>query len=209
MPRAAEHAARRAQIRAGTRQVALEQGLGRVTFAGAARASGVSVGLIQHYYASKERLLADTLEGMLDSLVARVDRAIERAERRHTRIEHMMLAGVEQLLPLDRRRREDTYLRHAFTGLALDDLELRGRQQQFDDRVLARIATGIRNATECGEVPGPVDVEAEAYAVLALVEGLAGRLLVHADAGRRARARSAVAAHLTVLFPGPCVRDLG
>lgn len=210
MPRTADHDARRAQICRGVREVALQGGLGSVTVAGTARQAGVSVGLVQHYYASKELVLIDALGAVLGDILTRVERASARAERRHARIETMLAAGLEQLLPLDKVRREEAYLRHAFAGLALDHEVFRAHQEGFTANLADRTGRAIRNAFECGEIPDPavVDPGLEAYSILALAEGLAAQLLIRAGRVERRRAREAIAARTRALFPGPCLRHL-
>lgn len=206
MPRIADHDARRAQIRQGVRAAAQSVGLRSVTMARAARAAGVSVGMVQHYYESKEALFVDTLENVLDGVMARVDRATAAAEAEHARIEHMLGAAIEQLLPLGRRRREEAYLRMAFLALALDHEALRGDQRRFAEGLELRAVSAIRNAMGCGEIPHPsaVDPEIEARALLALVDGLCGQMLIDATAHREQDARRVVAARMRTLFPGEC-----
>lgn len=207
MPRTADHAARRRQITSAVRGVAVADGLATVTVARTAAAAGVSVGLVQHYYASKEELLVETLGTVLDDVLARVDTASARAERRHARIERMMAAALEQLLPLDRVRQEETYLRHAFAALALDREVLRPHQRRFDELLTARAVRAIENGTRCGEVARDVDAPLEAEALLALAGGLASRLLVDDRLAHRRRARQAIAGRAAALFAGPCARE--
>lgn len=206
MPRTADHPARQRQITDGVRRVALESGLGKVTVAAVALEAGVSVGLVQHYYPSKDELLAATLRSVLQDIASRRDEAIALAERRHARIEHMMGDALLQLLPLDEPRREETYLRHAFAGLALDNAGLGAHQQRFNEEMVARAATAISNGVLCGETAPGTDGEVEAHALLALVDGLAAQLLVSADTVDRARARRVVSVRMAALFPGACSR---
>lgn len=206
MPRTADHPARQRQITDGVRRVALESGLGTVTIAAAARAAAVSVGLVQHYYSSKDELLADTLRAVLQDIADRRDQAIAHAERRHARIEHMMGDALLQLLPLDEPRREETYLRHAFAGLALDNPGLREHQRQFNAEMVTRAATAITNGNLCGETAEATDSNLEAHALLALVDGLAAQLLISPEAADQAPARQVIAARMAALFPGPCSR---
>lgn len=208
MPRTADHHARRTQICDGVRQVALERGLGGVTVSGAARAAGVSVGLVQHYYESKEALLVDTLEHVLAGILARVERATRLAETQHSRIEHMLGAGLEQLLPLDAARREEARLRVAFIGLALDNEKLRLHQARFVAALRRRTARAIANAFECGEIPDPriIDPDLEAHALLSLVDGLCTQLLTAPAPDDEHRARTVIATRMQTLFPGPCSR---
>ncbi|MEZ5085670.1 MAG: TetR/AcrR family transcriptional regulator [Tessaracoccus sp.] len=206
MPRTADHDARRAQICRGVHHSALQVGLASVTVAHAARAAGVSVGLVQHYYPSKEDLLVDTLDRVLTDVLARVEQATTLAEQRHARIEHMLGAGIEQLLPLDQTRREEAYLRMAFAGLSLDQEALRPHQQRFTQTLVDRAARAIENAFTCGEIPDPdeVDPQLEAYALLSMADGLCGHLLIGATASETHRTRAVVASCMSRLFPGTC-----
>ncbi|MPZ62485.1 MAG: TetR family transcriptional regulator [Propionibacteriales bacterium] len=207
MPRTADHQARRRQIVDGVRRVAVTDGLSRVTMAGAAREAGVSVGLVQHYYSSKEDLLVDTVRSVHEDIEQRVDAAVARAERRFARIEQMMAAGLQQLFPLDDRRREETRLRHSFAGLALENERLHEHQRRFDESLAARAAQAVRNGLLCGEVLPGTDPDQEGYAVISLADGLAARLLMHAGRRQRAWARAAVTARMAAVFPGPCARE--
>ncbi|MGH3349831.1 MAG: TetR/AcrR family transcriptional regulator [Nocardioides sp.] len=207
MARTADHDARRAQITSGVRDLALSAGLGAVTVAGTAKAAGVSVGLVQHYYDSKESLLADTLRGLLYGIEARVAKTIAGAERRHARIEHMLGAGLLELLPLDTAHRDEAYLRHAFAGLALDNPILAEHQRAFDRRFGDRIAQAVRNGMECGEVVPGTDALLESDAAFALTQGLAARLLIDPGAEAQRRAEAAIAARMASVFAGPCARE--
>ncbi|MFE7225556.1 TetR/AcrR family transcriptional regulator [Nocardioides sp. NPDC057577] len=207
MPRTADHDGRRAQITTGVRELALLSGLGSVTVAGTAKAAGVSVGLVQHYYDSKESLLADTLSRLLIDIEVRVDAAITLAERDHARIEHMLGAGLLELLPLSPVHRDETYLRHAFAGLALDNPTLAEHQRAFDRRFRDRITQAVRNGMECGEVIPDTDSLLEGEAAFALTQGLAARLLLDGHDGARNRAKAAIAARMASVFVGPCARE--
>jgi AcrR family transcriptional regulator len=207
MPRTADHDSRRAQITTGVRELALTSGLGSVTIAGTAKAAGISVGLVQHYYDSKESLLADTLGRLLSDIEGRVARAITLAEREYARIEHMLGAGLLELLPLSPSHRDETYLRLAFAGLALDNPSLAEHQQAFDRRLRDRIAQAVRNGMECGEVTAETDPLLESEAALALTQGLAARLLIDPGEDVRTHARAAIAAQASGVFAGPCARE--
>lgn len=204
MARTADHDARRAQIVGGVRLMALESGLGRVTMAGVAKSADVSVGLVQHYYDSKEQLLLDTFSSVRAGVLARVDRATARAERRGARIEEMMVDGLKQLLPLDKRRREEAYLVHAFAGLALEDPNLRTHLANADAELIDRVAQGLTNGKVCGEVLPDTDATARGYALVAGTAGLAANLLTASDPTRRRWAADEIADRVAALCPGPC-----
>lgn len=209
MARTADHEARRAQLRAGARQVALDRGLPAVTVARVAEAAGISVGLVQHYFPSKESLLADVFIDLRTTLEHRVDAATARAERRHERIEQILTAALEQCLPLDARRRGEVYLALAYAGMALEHPDLRHAQTASDDHLRRRIADAVTNGKACGEVGQDSDPEQVAWDLFALVTGLAAQAHhVDSPAARR-RARAALAAAVGRTFDGPCSRSTG
>lgn len=172
--------------------------------AGAARAAGVSVGLVQHYFANKQELLQATFSSVRADTLARVDAAIARAEQRGERIEHMLADNLLQLLPLDAVRREETLLGQAFAGLALEDERLAEHLRVAQHALRARVAQGLANGKECGEVEADADTEAEAHGLVALAEGLAARLLVSDTRAERRWARDAIRQQAARLCPGAC-----
>lgn len=204
MPRTANHDERRAQILGGVRAVAISSGIGRVTVARTAEAAGVSVGLVQHYYGSKDALLIDTFAAVRADVLGRIDAEITRAEKRGARIEEMLVDGLGQLLPLGVRRRDEVYVAHAFAGLALEEEALRGALRTAHEQLQERVASGLTNGKECGEVAAGIDIDRAAYSLVALTDGLAGRLLIHAGTAQRSWALGAVEARVAELCPGAC-----
>lgn len=204
MARTADHDARRAQIIGGVKRITLDAGLGQVTISGVARTAGVSVGLVQHYYASKQDLLLDTFRSVRHDVLARIDAAVVRAERRQARIEQMMLDGLQQFLPLNRQRTDEAHLMHAFAGLAFEDPSLQPGLREAQAEHLKRVETALQNGKLCGEVETATDARAEAYALLALTDGLAVRLLTDAGRSQRAWARRALTREVARLCPGEC-----
>lgn len=206
MVRTADHEARRSQIVGAVKELALDVGLNHVTIAGVAQAAEVSVGLVQHYYSSKEQLLLDTFRTVRQDVLARVDAAIVRAERRHERIEQMLLDGLEQLLPLTRKRRDEVHLVHSFAGAALENAALQPGFREALAEHQSRVEQALENGKLCGEVESATDSPAEAYALLALTDGLAARLLTQRSQAQRVWARAALARETARLFPGECHR---
>ncbi|WP_165945616.1 TetR/AcrR family transcriptional regulator [Micromonospora sp. KC606] len=204
MARTADHDARRAQIVAGVKALALEVGLGHVTIAGVARSAGISVGLVQHYYSSKEELLLDAFRSVRQDILDRIDASIVRAERRHERIELMLRDALEQFLPLSRQRTDETNLMHAFAGLALENRSLHPGLRDAHSAHQTRVETALENGKVCGEVEAVTDSRAEAYALLALTDGLAVRLLTAPGRAQRTWARQALSREISRLFPGEC-----
>ncbi|MFE0748794.1 TetR/AcrR family transcriptional regulator [Gordonia sp. NPDC058843] len=206
MGRVADHGQRRLQIVGGVAEVARTTGLGSVTIARAAHAAGVSVGLVQHYYPSKEDLLIDTFTSLRAGVLHRIDAEIERAERRGARIEDMMISGLSQLLPLTPRRRDEVYLSHAFAGLALENEQLRQHLERAHGDVRDRIESALVNGTQCGEVDEETDAVSAAFGVAALTDGLAAQLLVRAGTAEKSLANAVLSGEVARLCPGECTR---
>lgn len=166
----------------------------------------MSVGLVQHYYRSKESLLADTLDRVLKDILDRVERSTALAETHHARIEHMLGAGLEQLLPFDAVRLEEARLRMGFAALAIESEELRRYQSRFSRVLRERVSRAIENAGQCGEIPDPtsVDPELESMSLLAMVDGLCNLLLTESASNVEDRARHVIAARMHAIFPGDC-----
>lgn len=208
MPRTADHDARRAQIRAGIREVALESGLPSVTVSRVAAAAKISVGLVQHYFPTKEAMLVDAFVQVRREVEERIDAAAMRAEKKHQRIEQILPAGLLDLLPLDARRRREVYLVLAYSGLALHHAEMKAAENESDQHLRSRIGGGLRNGKECGEVADDVDTDQVAWELLALVQGLARQLYQDDSPAARRRARSAVTERVSAVCSGPCNRAL-
>jgi AcrR family transcriptional regulator len=204
MARTANHDERRAQILGGVRAVTTSSGIGKVTVARTAEAAGVSVGMVQHYYGSKEELLIDAFAAVRADVLTRIDGEIARAEKRGARIEEMLVDGLGQLLPIGARRRDEVYVAHAFAGLALEDATLQVHLRAAHEQLQNRVAIGLTNGKECGEVDTELDVDLAAYSLVALTDGLAARLLIHTGGTQRSWALQSIRARAADLCPGKC-----
>lgn len=206
MPRTADHAARRAQICDALLRVALRDGLPQVTIPRVAKEAGISVGLVQHYYRSKDAMLADAHTAVITRVEARADRAVIDAESRRARIEHILVEALAELLPLDGERRDEWYLSRAFAAAALENDDLRAALVAGEQRLRSRVAGAVRNGRDCGELVDDVDEQVEAAALLAHVSALADQLAwstgLDADAVLDVLRRDCAR-----LLPGPCSRE--
>lgn len=204
MARTADREARRRQILGGVGVVARRDGLGNVTIQRTALAAGISVGLVQHYYPSKDALLTDAFDDVRSAIAARVDVEITRAEQRSDRIEQMLASGLSQLLPLDSHRLDEVYLAHAFAGLALEQRPLREHLASANAELQQQVTSALDNGKDCGEVVESLNTSEAAYALLSLTDGLAARLLVEDKPVDRASATAALDGAVAALCPGPC-----
>lgn len=208
MARTADHDARRRQIADAVRGVLAAEGFEAATVARVAREAGVSVGLVQHYFASKDALLVHTHADALARLEHRADEIVTAGERAGDPIRVMATACLQLVLPLDRERRADHAVGVVMLARAGVGPEVRRAAAAHHDRLRARLALAVANGTRCGEVDPGTDVDAAAHELWALVLGLADQLYVAASAGPRSRAARRSLGVLDVavgrVFAHPC-----
>ncbi|MBA4504169.1 TetR/AcrR family transcriptional regulator [Corynebacterium sanguinis] len=203
MPRTADHDQRRFQLTQAARAVADDNGLKGLTVARVAQRAGVSVGLVQHYFPSKDQLVARTYEHLLDGLNDRVARIVEQGEESGATIRDMSVRALAELLPLDDDRKREAMLRAEFRALACHSAPLAEIARTHDATFRARLAAVVVNATVCGEADAQVDADrAGADLWMTAVGAEAGSLL---DAGYPAL--DAVEAATQRVFPGQCRRN--
>src|SRR5690606_2816794 len=99
MPRVADHDQRRALMTHAFQRILAAEGLQRVTFSKVAADAGISVGLIQHYFANKDELLRFAYEDCLRRSADRVARHITAGEAAGLPISAMLLTALTELLP--------------------------------------------------------------------------------------------------------------
>lgn len=189
---------------AAVRRLIAAGGLDSVTVAKTASEAGISVGLVQHYFRSKDEMLLFTYLQILEAVDHRLSDLIDRAEEAGTRIEHVVLDGLAELMPLDDQRRQEWRVALAFGGRAIDDVRLAEARTAAIAQIRGRLAQAIENGKECGEVEPSADSETEAARIAAYAEGLAAHLYAAPEGMPPAVALEALGSHLSRLFAGPC-----
>lgn len=166
------HASRRRQVTDAVERLVAERGLDAVTVARTAEAAGVSVGLVQHYFASKDDLLRHAYTQVTERALARALRRVRELDAHRGSIRQALRESLAERLPLDEARRAEWRVAFAFAARAVDRPDLAEVRNHTEAAVRAHLASAITNGKECGEVPAEVDAESAAAGLLALVEGL-------------------------------------
>ncbi|MFF4878646.1 TetR/AcrR family transcriptional regulator [Micromonospora sp. NPDC000668] len=187
MPKKVDHQERRTLIADALMRVAADQGLEAVSLRHVAAEAGVSAGMVQHYFRTKDEMMAFALAVVRERGEIRIAEAMARlgADPSPRLLLRTMIAA---LLPLDERSRDDGSVALAFfaytavrPAAAASMREDTAQLTEFIASILPR-----RNA------------DAAAAGLLALMEGLGVYLL-----GGQYTAEQAVAAldaHLDLLF---------
>lgn len=186
MPRKVDHRERRTQIADALMRVAAEHGLEAVSLRHVAAEAGVSAGMVQHYFRTKDEMMTFAMDVVRDRSEARVSAAVQALGPDPTP-RQLLRALITSLLPLDGESRADGRVALAFLAY---------RAVRPDTGPALREGTAQMVGFIAGLLPG--NDEAGAAGLLALMEGLGMYLLGGQYTDEQAL--SALDAHLDRLF---------
>jgi AcrR family transcriptional regulator len=195
MPKKVDHQERRTLIADALMRVASDRGLEAVSLRHVAAEAGVSAGMVQHYFATKDEMMAFAMAVVRDRSQARVTEAVTRlgAEPAPRLLLRTLIAA---LLPLDAQSGDDARVALAFLAYTAVRPAAADGMREDTGQLLAFIA---------GLLPVPDAAEA-AGGLLALMEGLGIYLLSRQYTA--AQALSVLDAQLDRLFPaGPAAPE--
>lgn len=177
MPKRVDPVERRRRIAEATWTIAAAQGMEEVTLRGIAAEANISMGQIQHYFATKDEMIRFACEYMVtlteQGLLGALPGSPTPGAARPT-----IHAFFLQMLPLDEDRRTRAGIRLAFLVRAFTDQDLAVSIRRTWTVIHDLIAGQLRTAQEDGDISGDVDVDREAVALLSLMEGLLAHLLL-------------------------------
>ncbi|MEU3190731.1 TetR family transcriptional regulator C-terminal domain-containing protein [Streptomyces sp. NPDC006992] len=208
MSRTADHGERRRRIAVAVRTLISDQGLDAVTVARTAAAAGMSVGLVQHYFRTKDDMLLHAFQEVGTALRERAGQRIRDGIEHRRPVAAVLAQAMTELLPLDEERRTEFRVSTAFAGRALDVPALAEIDAETARRLRADIAAAVRNGKECGEVEAGLDPWPAAVRLTAVTQGLATQIY-HDPAGVNGTtaaelAASVIDAELSTVFTGEC-----
>src|SRR5215210_4393900 len=165
MPRVVYQEERRADVAAAVWRVVSADGLEAVTVRRGAPETGMSTSVVPHYFARKDDLLRLAFRLVLERARARAEAEIEARAGGAGRARALLVTG----LPLDGERRTEARIWFSFLGLALTRPELAAEQRGAYRAWRGALAGALR----AEGLSQRLDAEAEAAALIALVDGLA------------------------------------
>ncbi|MEW2382159.1 TetR family transcriptional regulator C-terminal domain-containing protein [Micromonospora sp. NPDC047707] len=166
MPKKVDPRQRRTLIADALMRVAAEQGLEAVSLRHVAAAAGVSAGMVQHYFRTKDEMMTFALSVVRDRSQARVTDAVTALGDRPAP-RHLLRAMIAALLPLDEQSRDDGRVALAFLAYTAVRPETAATLRQDNAQMVAFVAALL---------PSPRADDAAA-GLLALMEGLGVQLL--------------------------------
>jgi AcrR family transcriptional regulator len=189
VPRKSDHRERRELLARALMRLAATRGLEGVSLRHVAAEAGVSTGMVQHYFRTKDEMMTFALGMVMDRIRER-----SRAEVAPAPPRALVRGLLLQVLPLDETRRLESHVALAFLAYAAVKPSIASGLRQAAADMRAFLADQLRAA---GPADG-VDPERAAAGLLALVDGLGLQLLSRQCAEEDAVA--ALDAQLALLF---------
>lgn len=176
VPRVVDHDERRAHIARAFQQLLAAEGLAAVSFAKLAAAAGVSVGLIQHYFADKDALLRFGYDDAVSRMGERVRLRVRHGEAARLPLREILLDSLLELLPLDAERDLEYRVRQGLFAQARHHPGLAEVARRSGGELLGYVRATVQEGISRAEVESTVDPVLSARMILATVQGLADQL---------------------------------
>ncbi|GLZ78828.1 transcriptional regulator [Actinorhabdospora filicis] len=194
MTQHADAETRRIQVAEALLTTIAERGLARTTLTDVAATAGVSVGLVQRYFRSKDELLRFGFDHVCRRTRERVGRVPIVLP-----VRNVVIALMEQILPLEPEREKELGVWLSFVQASLTDTELAATHQASVTELIDGLTAAFEGAQRAGELPPGLDLRAEAAALAAFVDGLC---LHHATTQSfdAARSRAALRTYVDRMF---------
>ena len=170
MARTADHEQRRRQVAEAVLRITAQRGLDDVSLAKVAAEAGVSVGLVQHYFATKDAMMLFAFRSIADQFSQRAARI-----PRNGPLGRITLQVLAELLPLDEQRAAEVRIWLGFCAHAAFTPALATVQAEYLAEQRRLLAATIREAQARGESPPDLDPEREGALLAAFVDGLANQ----------------------------------
>lgn len=167
MPKVVDHDERRRLIAQAVRRIAADRGLEAVSLGEVAAEAGISKGLVQHYFSTKD----DMLRYATLTLRTQVEHHVAPAG---PTLREVLLA----LLPVEQQARTDALVANAFMARAVKDPEIGARFRDGYEELRTALAGVIAVEQEAGRVDPQLDTESEVDLLLALASGLGDAVLL-------------------------------
>jgi AcrR family transcriptional regulator len=176
VPKRVDPEQRRRVIAEAIYEVIGDRGWEAVTLRDVARAAGVSMGQVQHYFTTKTDMLLFALGHMRARALTRLEQQLA-AVRRPTQRDQVR-AAMSVMLPVDKAGRQEASVNIAFFSAATVTPAYAQVLRDGYSRLLEVSKAQLRTAAESGELSEGIDPEPEAAGLFYLVQGLIGPVLI-------------------------------
>jgi AcrR family transcriptional regulator len=200
MPKKVDRHARRAAIAESVWRLTARGGIEAVTMRHVAADAGMSLGQVQHYFASKDALLSFALDLVGEQVTTRTSQREAAPVDEEVDPRQLVHDVVIEMLPLDEQRHLEAQVSVAFLARAAVAPHLAAQLRRGHAELQEFIVDQVRRGQRRGTVPVHLDPAREARTLLAVLDGLTVHVLIghHSPSD----AEHALDAHLDDLFSG-------
>ncbi|WP_367038322.1 TetR family transcriptional regulator C-terminal domain-containing protein [Streptomyces sp. Je 1-332] len=198
MPKLVDHRRRREEIARALWRVVEQRGVAHLTTRVVAREAGISLGQLQHYFATRAAMLSFAMDFASEQTSLRVDQGLKKlGDRPHPR--DVLRLTLAEMLPLHADARATSRMSAAYVLEALHDeaVHEQARRGLLQGRDL--VEQLIRQAVADGQIDSDCDPATETNLLLALT-GFTP--LIELDVIGPGDALTAIDLHLDRLFSG-------
>ncbi|MFI2105083.1 TetR/AcrR family transcriptional regulator [Isoptericola sp. NPDC019693] len=167
MPKLVDHQERREAIAHALWRVVDQHGWAGASLREVAREAGVSLGQLQHYFASRTAMLAFATEFAAERTSDRVERGLAALDR-PPHPKHVLRVVLTEMLPLAPDSRASSRMSAAYVLEALHDPALRRQAGLGLREGRALVERLVRQAVEQGQIAADRDPDVETDLLLAL-----------------------------------------
>jgi AcrR family transcriptional regulator len=168
VPRIVDHHQRRREVSAATLRVVVRDGLNGVTIRAVARESGWSTGVLNHYFENKRALLLAALR----EAATQADHNLQKTLRSNRSSLETIRATLEEMLPLDQRRRAMCEVFAYFYGESASDPHMADEMQTYYTNWRQVVRDAVVEGQADGTIRRELDPTLVSEMLVAMADGL-------------------------------------
>ena len=200
MPKKVDRHARRAAIAQSVRRLMARWGIEGVTMRNVAADAGMSLGQLQHYFATKDTLLTFAYELVTEQVATRVSTREDPVVDEDPTPRDVVRNALIEMLPLDDERADDAHMWVTYLARSSAKCDTAHLVRKTHAELMDFVVDQLRRGQRGGTVPVHLNPCREARTLLAVLDGLTIHVLIGLHL--RVDAMQALDAHLDDLFSG-------
>jgi len=203
VPKRVDPLERRRSIAEAVFRVTADRGVEAVSVRDVAAEAGVSLGMVQHYFSTKDEMLLFALDHMRERVAGRLQARLAQLPQATPR--DIILAMLTELLPTSDESRSEAVVSVGFYSRAAVTPTYAAALRSGMQGMLDIFTQPLEAARQSGHTRPGLDAEQEAAALFWLMHGLVGPLLVGLYTPQAAQ--TLLDAHLDRIFRNPHPRQ--
>jgi AcrR family transcriptional regulator len=195
MPKVVDHEKRRQDFIAAAYETILEKGLAKTTVRAVAEKAGYTTGALVHYFGDKDELIKQALSRFGDEVRSNMH-SVQSAYTGRAALERLFLEALPTDAESAERWRVWLSMWHRSESSEVMRREERARYREW----LGRIEAVLAQSVAAGELSANVDLEQEARAIVAMIDGTGVQYLMAGAKASRAQMVALVETYVERLY---------